>query len=326
MAPGPLAQVLCQLPQFDDPDLLSRAIPFADSGIYRIAEDLALVQSVDFFTPVVNDPASYGRIAAANALSDIYAVGGRPVTALNLVGFPKQLDLAILIQILEGGADKVREAGAVIAGGHTVDDAEPKYGLAVTGLVDPRRMVTTVGARPGDLLVLTKPLGTGILASALKAAVVTEDEIREAIDGMARLNRAASRAMMQVGISACTDVTGFGLLGHACELAVASGVCLALDFSRLPVYPQTVELAAAGHVPGGSRKNREHYLPQVVNRTELTAGQLDILADPQTSGGLLMAVPTERLKPLQAAMTERGADAWVIGSVEKAPAGALRID
>lgn len=326
MAPGPLAQVLCQLPQFDDPDLLSRAIPFADSGIYRIAEDLALVQSVDFFTPVVNDPFSYGRIAAANALSDIYAVGGRPVTALNLVGFPKQLDLAILIQILEGGADKVREAGAVIAGGHTVDDAEPKYGLAVTGLVDPRRMVTTLGARPGDLLVLTKPLGTGILASALKAEAVTEDEIREAIDGMASLNRAASRAMMQVGVSACTDVTGFGLLGHACELAVASGVCLALDFSRLPVYPRARELAAEGRIPGGSRKNREHYLPQVVNRAELTTAQLDILADPQTSGGLLMAVAAERLKPLQAAMAERGATAWVIGSVEKAPAGSLRID
>jgi selenide,water dikinase len=325
MAPGPLAQVLCQLPKFDDPDLLTRAIPFADAGIYRIADDLALVQSVDFFTPVVNDPTTYGRIAAANALSDIYAVGGRPVTALNLVGFPKKLDHEILIQILKGGAEKVLEAGAVIAGGHTVDDEEPKYGLAVTGLVDPRRMVTTVGARPGDRLVLTKPLGTGILASALKGGVVGEDEIREAIDGMTRLNRQAAKAMMQVGVSACTDITGFGLLGHACEMAEASGVCLALDFDSLPLYPRVRQLAAEGLIPGGSHKNRQHYLPRVVAGQDLSADMLDILADPQTSGGLLMAVAPERLKALQAAMTERQVEAWVVGEAEKPQTGLLRI-
>ena len=325
MAPGPLAQVLCQLPRFDDPDLLSRAIPFADAGIYRIADDLALVQSVDFFTPVVNDPLAYGRIAAANALSDIYAVGGRPVTALNLVGFPKKVDHAILVEILKGGAEKVLEAGAVISGGHTVDDEEPKYGLAVTGLVDPRQMVTTVGAKPGDRLVLTKPLGTGILASALKGGAVSEDDLQDAITGMATLNRQASKAMMQIGVSACTDVTGFGLLGHATEMAQASGVCLVIDFDSLPLYPLVRELAQQGLIPGGSYKNRDHYLSQVANRAELSANQLDILADPQTSGGLLMAVAPDKLKLLLETVKERGVDVWVIGSVDKG-VGTLRID
>lgn len=326
MAPGPLAQVLCQLPKFDDPDLLSRAIPFADAGIYRIADDLALVQSVDFFTPIVNDPLAYGRIAAANSLSDIYAVGGRPITALNLVGFPKNVDHAILVEILKGGAEKVLEAGAVISGGHTVDDEEPKYGLAVTGLVDPRHMVTTVGAKPGDRLVLTKPLGTGILASALKGGVVSEDDILDAINGMATLNRQAAKAMMQVGVSACTDVTGFGLLGHAVEMAEASGVCLAINFDSLPLYRRVRELATQGLIPGGSYKNREHYLPRISNRADVTAEQLDILADPQTSGGLLMAVAPEKLKLLLEILTERGVSAWVIGSVDKGGSGTLRIE
>jgi len=326
MAPGPLAQVLCQLPQFDDPDLLSRTIPFADAGIYRIADDLALVQSVDFFTPVVNDPLAYGRIAAANALSDIYAVGGRPVTALNLASFPKKVDHEILIQILKGGAEKVLEAGAVIAGGHTVDDEEPKYGLAVTGLVDPRRMVTTVGARPGDRLVLTKPLGTGILACALKGDVVGEADIRDAISGMETLNRQASKAMMQAGVSACTDITGFGLIGHAAEMAQASGVCLALEFDSLPLYARVMDMARQGLIPGGSYKNREHYLPQISNHADVSSEQLDILADPQTSGGLLMAVAPEKLRNLLDQLKQRGVAAWVIGGVDKGGSGMLRID
>jgi len=326
MAPGPLAQVLCQLPQFDDPDLLSRTIPFADAGIYRITDDLALVQSVDFFTPVVNDPLAYGRIAAANALSDIYAVGGRPITALNLASFPKKVDHEILVQILKGGAEKVLEAGAVIAGGHTVDDEEPKYGLAVTGLVDPRRMVTTIGAKPGDRLVLTKPLGTGILACALKGGVVSEADIQDAISGMEALNRLASKAMMQAGVSACTDITGFGLIGHAAEMAQASGVCLAIDFDSLPLYARVMEMARQGLIPGGSHKNREHYLPQICNHADVSAEQLDILADPQTSGGLLMAVAPEKLQILLDEFKERGVSAWVIGSVDKGGSGMLRVD
>jgi len=325
MAPGPLAQVLCQLPQFHDPDLLTRDIPFADAGIYRIAEDIALVQSVDFFTPIVDDPTDYGRIAAANALSDLYTVGARPVTALNLVAFPKDLDRAILTAILTGGAEKVREAGAVISGGHTVEDAEPKYGLAVTGLVDPRRMVTTVGARPGDLLVLTKPLGTGILSTALKGGVLAEADLAEASAGMATLNRSASKAMMQVGVSACTDITGFGLLGHACELAEASDVSLEIDFAALPLYPRVREMAAQALIPGGSYKNREFYLPKLADGQHLPGEQVDILADPQTSGGLLMAVSPKRAEQLHSELQDRGARGWTIGRVMTREAARLRL-
>lgn len=317
--------MLRQLPAFEDENLLSAAIPFADAGVYRLDGERALVQSVDFFTPVVDDPRSYGRIAAANALSDIYAMGGRPLTALSLVGFPACLDRSILVEILRGGVEKVKEAGAVIVGGHTVEDEEPKVGLAVTGLVDPARMVSTVGARPGDRLVLTKPLGTGILATALKGEVLTETDMREAIVGMESLNRAACEAMLAVGVHACTDITGFSLLGHALELAEASGVLVELDAAALPVYPQAREMAAMGLVPAGSYNNREFYLPKVVDAQNLAPEVLDLLADPQTSGGLLIAVPAERLDALLAALTNRGAKGWVVGGVMDGPAGRLRV-
>jgi selenide, water dikinase len=317
--------VLRQLPTFEDENLLSATIPFADAGVYRLDSERALVQSVDFFTPVVDDPRSYGRIAAANALSDIYAMGARPLTALSLVGFPACLDRAILVEILRGGVEKVKEAGAVIVGGHTVDDEEPKVGLAVTGLVDPAKMVSTVGARPGDALVLTKPLGTGILATALKGEVLTEADMREAIAGMETLNRAACEAMLEVGVHACTDITGFSLMGHALELAEASGVLLEIDAAALPVYPQAREMAAMGLVPAGSYSNRDHYLPRVLEGRGLPPEVLDILADPQTSGGLLMAVAAERLAALLAALRQGGANGWVIGRVAEAPAGRLRV-
>lgn len=316
--------MLCQLRTFDDPNLLSAAIPFADAGIYRLSDELALVQSVDFFTPVVDDPADYGRIAAANALSDIYAMGGKPLTAMNLVAFPagREDDLVLL---LNGGAEKVAEAGATIVGGHTIEDAEPKFGLSVTGLVDPRRMVTTVGARPGDRLVLTKPLGTGILATALKGGALTAAEMAAAIAGMIRLNRLASEAMQQVGVSACTDITGFGLLGHAAELAEASQVCLQLDLAALPLYPQVREMAACGLIPGGSYKNREFYLPKVVDGDRLGVEALDLLADPQTSGGLLIALAAEKVETLLSKLQAGGERGWIIGEVAAAPAGRLTI-
>jgi selenide, water dikinase len=317
--------VLRQLPIFEDENLLSAAIPFADAGVYRLDSERALVQSVDFFTPVVDDPRSYGRIAAANALSDIYAMGARPLTALSLVGFPACLDRAILVEILRGGVEKVKEAGAVIVGGHTVDDDEPKVGLAVTGLVDPAKMVSTVGALPGDALVLTKPLGTGILATALKGEVLTEADMRVAILGMETLNRAACEAMLEVGVHACTDITGFSLMGHALELAEASGVLVEIDAAALPVYPQVREMAALGLVPAGSYSNRDHYLPQVLEEQGLPPEVLDILADPQTSGGLLMAVAAERLEDLLAGLRKRGANGWVIGRVKDAPAGRMRV-
>jgi selenide,water dikinase len=317
--------VLRQLPTFEDENLLSAAIPFADAGVYRLDSERALVQSVDFFTPVVDDPRSYGRIAAANALSDIYAMGGSPLTALSLVGFPACLDRSILVEILRGGVEKVKEAGAVIVGGHTIDDEEPKVGLAVTGLVDPAKMVSTVGARPGDALVLTKPLGTGILATALKGEVLTEADMREAIVGMETLNRAACEAMLAVGVHACTDITGFSLMGHALELAEASGVLVELEAAALPVYPQAREMAAMGLIPAGSYSNRDYYLPRVLEGQNLAPEVLDILTDPQTSGGLLMAVAAERLAALLAALRQGGANGWVIGRVGEAPAGRLKV-
>jgi len=325
MAPGPLAQVLRQLPTVEDKNLLTAAIPFADAGVYRLRDDCALVQSVDFFTPIIDDPRSFGRIAAANALSDIYAMGGRPLTAMNLVGFPRCLEHEVLVEILQGGAEKVHEAGAVIVGGHTVDDDEPKYGLAVTGLVDPAKLVTTVGARPGDRLVLTKPLGTGILATAIKGEVLTEADLKDAIAGMTTLNRAASEAMLAVGVSACTDITGFGLLGHALELAEASRVGIVIDTGALHIYPQVLDMAAIGLVPAGSYNNRQHYLPQVIDRDQLPPELVDILADPQTSGGLLIAVAPERLAQLQAQLSARGCNGWVVGEVVEAHPGQMTV-
>ncbi len=316
--------MLCQLRRFDDPNLLSAAIPFADAGIYRLSDELALVQSVDFFTPVVDDPADYGRIAAANAISDIYAIGGRPLTAMNLVAFPPGREDE-LVALLNGGAEKVAEAGATIVGGHTIEDAEPKFGLAVTGLVDPRKMFSTVGARPGDRLVLTKPLGTGILATAFKGGVLEAIDLAPAVAGMIRLNRLASELMLRHGASACTDITGFGLLGHGAEMAEASGVCLRIDLAALPLYPKVREMAECGLIPAGSHRNREFYLPKVAGGERLPAAALDLLADPQTSGGLLIALPPERVSQLLADLAAGGEQGWVIGEVMIGPQGRLQI-
>ncbi len=325
MAPGPLAQVLRQLPTVEDANLLTASIHFADAGVYRIADDCALVQSVDFFTPIVDDPRTFGRIAAANALSDIYAMGGRPLTVMNLVGFPACLEHDVLVEILKGGAEKVLEAGAVIVGGHTVEDDEPKYGLAVTGLVDPARLVTTAGAQPGDVLVLTKPLGTGILATALKGEMIREEQMADAIRNMEMLNKTACEVMLQVGINACTDITGFGLLGHALELAEASKVGIEIDASALHIYPQVLELAAIGLVPAGSYHNREHYLPNVINREQIAPEIVDILADPQTSGGLLIVVASERLQQLTMQLESAGCDAFEIGQVIDSHPGQMAV-
>ncbi len=315
MAPGPLAQVLRQLPTVEDKNLLTADIPFADAGVYQIAKDCALVQSVDFFTPIVDDPGTFGRIAAANALSDIYAMGGKPLTVMNLVGFPSCLGHDVLVEILKGGAEKVHEAGALVVGGHTVEDDEPKYGLAVTGLVDPQQLVTTAGAQPGDVLVLTKPLGVGILATALKGEVIQEDQMGEAIRGMESLNRAASEVMLKVGVNACTDITGFGLLGHTLELAEASQIGIEIEASALHIYPQVMDLAAIGMVPAGSYRNREYYMPKVVNRERVAPEIVDILADPQTSGGLLISVPAESLTQLNSELESAGCNAFNIGRV-----------
>jgi selenide,water dikinase len=317
--------VLRHLPISADENLLSAAIPFADAGIYRLDGKTALVQSVDFFTPVVDDPRSFGRIAAANALSDLYAVGARPLTAMNLVGFPRCLEREALVEILLGGAEKLAEAGATLVGGHTVEDDEPKYGMAVTGLVDPARMLSTVGARPGDLLLLTKPLGTGLLATALKGEVLREADIDDAIAGMCQLNRSASEAMLAVGVHACTDITGFGLLGHALELAEASGVQLALEAGSLPAYPHAFEMAAIGLVPEGSYRNREYYQGRVANWAELDPSLVDLLADPQTSGGLLIAVAPEKVEALRQRLRASGCGDFLLGRVVEGTAGTMRV-
>jgi len=318
--------VLGQLPKVEHPDLLSQEIPFADAAVYRLNDTQALVQSVDFFTPVVDDPYKYGQIAAANSLSDIFAIGGKPLTAMNVVAFPLcHLGPEVLVQILQGGAERVQAAGALIVGGHSIEDDEPKYGLSVTGMVDPRQMLSTCGCRPGDQLILTKPLGTGILATALKGEVLTESELSVAIDGMIMLNRQASEVMVDVGVSACTDITGFGLVGHALELAEASQIGVRLFMSQLPAYPHAEEMAGIGLVPEGSYRNRDYYFAKVDGRQGCEQFRLDLLSDPQTSGGLLLAVAPEKVQRLRQRLAEEQVPAYHIGEIAAEGRGRLQL-
>ena len=275
--------------------------------------ECALVQSVDFFTPVVDSPDIFGEIAAANSLSDIYAVGAKPLTVLNVVAFPASLDNQILVEILKGSAKKVLEAGAVVAGGHTVEDDEPKFGLSVTGIVDPAKMITSCGGKAGDRLYLTKRLGTGINVTALKGGVVSESDIEQTICGMRKLNKIASEVMVNVGVNAATDISGFSFAGHAHELALASGLTLELDVERLPLYQQCTELAAQGFVPEGAHKNRAYYR-KFVSGVVFDITQ-DILYDPQTSGGLLIAVSPDREGVFISEMTNAGEDIFCIGGL-----------
>jgi len=275
-----------------------------------------ILQSVDFFTPVVDDPYLFGAIAAANALSDVFAMGGKPITAMNIVAFPNCLDIDILTKILSGGADKVHEAGATVVGGHSIEDEEPKYGLSITGTAHPDKLITTLGCQNGDLLVLTKPLGTGLLTTGLKAKVLNEAQIETALDGMARLNRYASEAMQRVGVSACTDITGFGLIGHALEMAEASKKHLVIHADSLPAYPHAVDMAENGLVPEGRFRNHRHYIKRVSGAEDQPEQNIDLLCDPQTSGGLLIAVAPERVDLLLAELKGAGDQAFIIGAVE----------
>lgn len=319
MGPGTLTQVLGLLPTqvLHHPELLVGIQSLDDAGVYRLTPDLALIQTVDFFTPIVDDPYLFGQVAAANALSDIYAMGGRPLTAMNIVCFPSaKLDLAILGEILRGGADKLLEAGAVLVGGHSIDDEEPKYGLAVTGIVHPERIITNCGARPGDKLVLTKPLGTGILATALKAELVGKETEKLIGYWMALLSRDAAEAMVEVGAHACTDITGFGLLGHCLELAQGSHVDVILHTQEIPVFPQVLDFAAMGLVPAGAYRNRHHARGKVKFAPGVSEAWQDLLFDPQTSGGLLIAVPPDKATELLTRLHNRGVEvARVIGEV-----------
>ena len=284
-----------------------------------MSEGLALVQTVDFFPPIVDDPYWYGAIAAANALSDVYAMGGRPLLALNVVGFPVELDKDILSEILRGGHEKAHEAGVLIVGGHTVDDAEPKYGLAVTGVVEPGAQVTNRGARSGDSLVLTKPIGTGIIATAGKAEAVERDVLDEAVRVMATLNRAACEAMLEVGVNACTDVTGFGLLGHLGPMIAASGVAARVRLASVPELPGVRGLLDDGIVPAGTYRNMNSVDKQARWDPALTLDDKLLLCDAQTSGGLLLAVPERRRTALLEALQTRGVLGAVVGEVLESP-------
>lgn len=277
-----------------------------DAAVYRLNEHQALIQTVDFFTPMVDDPYLFGQIAAANALSDIYAMGGQPLLALNIVCFPDCLPIAVLEDILKGGADKVVEAGGIIAGGHTVRDDEPKYGLAVAGLAPPGGIISNATARPGDRLVLTKPLGTGIINTAIKADLLSPEAAKQAAQCMSALNKEASASMQRYNASACTDITGFGLLGHAAEMAAASQVSLEICFSAVPLLPETIEMARMGIIPGGAYDNKEYLIGKVTLDNSLRPEEQMILFDPQTSGGLLIAVPGSLADRLVAELAGQG--------------------
>lgn len=298
-----------------------------DAGVYRITSKIALIQTLDFFTPIVNDPYDFGRIAAANALSDVYAMGGKPLTALNIVCFPtKEMSKAILRSVLQGGIEVIHLAGALMVGGHSVEDPELKYGLSVTGTVHPARLLTNAGAKPGDLLVLTKPLGTGILAKALKGRKLDGKTIHKVTELMATLNKDAAEAMTEVGVNACTDVTGFGLIGHALEMATASKAGIRINAHEAPVIPEAMRFASIGMVPKGSRLNRNFCSPHVDIGAGVDPLFIDILTDAQTSGGLLISVPEKKADLLIRKLLERKTPAAsVVGAVLKGPAGVIQV-
>ncbi len=313
-----IAQLVQDLPAATDPDLLVGADQFSDAAVYRLGPELAVVQSVDYFPPIVNDPFVYGQIAAANALSDVYAMGGQPRTVLNIVGFPDdKLGLDVLRAILRGGAERVKLAGAVVVGGHSVRDAEVKYGLSVTGVVDPAVMMTNRAAAPGDTLVLTKPLGTGFVTTAARARRCPDDVLAAACESMISLNRAASQAAMDVGVKAATDITGFGLAGHALEAAEASGVTLRFELDSLPLLSGAMDLARAGNRTRANPTNRAHVESEL--RLDSVASddeRLEFLFDPQTSGGLLIAVAPDRVNALLDRCRSEGAEsATAVGMV-----------
>lgn len=326
MGPGTLREVLGNITTLEDPRLLVSGATMDDAGVYQLTEELALVQTVDFFTPMVDDPYLFGQIAAANALSDVYAMGGKPLTAMNIAAFPvNTMDLGILREILRGGADKLKEARTLLVGGHTVEDQEPKYGLAVTGVVHPKEIWTNRGGQPGDSLVLTKPLGTGIISTALKGEMAGKESLEEAVRSMTALNDAAAAAAREIGVHACTDVTGFGLLGHLYEMMTPE-IGMEIIWPQVPLLPGTKDYASWGLVPAGARRNLK-YLADVVEREKgISDIALDILADPQTSGGLLLAVPSGQASRLVKALHERGvAAAQVIGSVTEEHPGKILV-
>jgi selenide, water dikinase len=328
LGPGDLAEVMSHLNPMlaEDPALLVGTATGDDAAVYKLDDRTALVFTTDFFTPIVDDAYDWGRVAAANALSDVYAMGGRPILCLNLVGWPvEQLPLAMLARVLDGGQTVARDAGALVAGGHTIDDREPHYGMAIVGLADPERIVTNAGARDGDVLVLTKPLGVGATTTAIKRDLATPDAIERVVALMTHLNRGASEAMLAAGVVAATDVTGFGLLGHLHKMLAASGTSAEVWADRVPILDGAREYVRAGAVAGGTRRNMAFVDPWVEAAAGVGEDDSILLADAQTSGGLLIACPPDRLEELHRGLAERGETGHEVGVVGSAKPGSIRV-
>ncbi len=316
------------MPLPKDPKVLVGLDTSDDAGVYQLNEELALVQTVDFFTPIVDDPFTFGQIAVTNALSDVYAMGGVPLTAMNLVAFPiKTLSSSILREILLGGLSKMKEAGVALVGGHSVEDPEIKYGLAVTGSIHPKKILTNAKAEVGDHLVLTKPLGTGIISTALKGGMASEEAVRKSVESMATLNREASEWMKVFGAHACTDITGFGFIGHALEMAIASQVGLAIRSEKVPIFSEAIEYAKVGLIPGGGHSNRDYFSCRVNASPAISPFLMDLLYDPQTSGGLLISLPPKGAEGLVETLKKEGnIHSRVVGEVIQEPSGKIELD
>jgi len=327
IGPADLGQVVRSLPPAEpNPNLLVGLDTSDDAGVYKLSDDLAIVQTVDFFTPIVDDPYSFGQIAAANAISDIYAMGGKPLTALNIVAFPiTTLDKHILADIMRGAADKAKEAGVTIVGGHSIDDKEPKFGMAVTGTIHPGRIRTNAGARVGDKLILTKPIGVGIMTTSIKKDQLSAEEVARVTSVMSTLNKTSAEIMDKYEVHACTDVTGFGLMGHSLEMAKGSGTVITIRKDDVPVLPRTKELASQGFVPGGTKNNFAHVQGDVTFAE--TLDQLDqwILCDAVTSGGLLISVASDDAAALLAELRGAGVEAGLIGEVSAEGTGHINV-
>ena len=321
-----LTQVLRHLPEVTDKNLLVGIKSADDAGVYKLTEELAIINTLDFFPPIIDDPYTFGQIAAVNALSDVYAMGGVPRLAMNIVAFPAGLDLSILEEIINGSMNKLSEAGVLLVGGHSIEDKEIKYGLSVTGLVHPKKVITNAGAKPGDMLILTKPIGVGVITTALKRRKIEPDEVKDAIDSMKALNDKASLIMQEVGVNACTDITGFGLLGHAMEMAEASNMAMTFKVKEIPFFPKAVELVkkSANH-PKTIKSNKEYLANKIRIADDIKPEYENLLHDPQTSGGLLISVSPEKFQNLLERLSIAGVQASVVGEVTKKRDGAVII-
>jgi selenide, water dikinase len=317
MGPADLDQALCGLEIPFDANILAGVAGSEDAGVYRLSDELALVQTVDFFTPIVDDPRIFGRVAAANSLSDVYAMGGRPITAMNVVCFPsKKLGIAVLRGILEGGLDILKQAGVALVGGHSVDDDEPKYGLSVSGLIHPDRIMTNSGLKPGDRLVLTKAVGTGVIATASKADLASPESTEAMVRSMCALNKEASEVAVRAGVRACTDITGFGLAGHLVEMARASGCRIRIRARSVPILSGALEAASMGMVPAGAYGNRTFFASWITMDESVPTAIADLMFDPQTSGGLVLAIPPAQADAfVHALQAEVGESVAEIGEV-----------